>query len=81
MHKKNAEWSKTYVFYEQKNFGSKVKFSIFYENIGKNVQVLTDNLAKRSQNNFASYSISEHSASFSLFQEKNTYFGYGPPVY
>ena len=38
---------------------------------------LTDTLAKVSQNIFAYCSILEYSAFFSLFQKKNTYFGYG----
>jgi len=47
---------------KEKNFGSKGKYFIFYENIGKIIKFLT--LAKMSQNIFAYFSVSEHSASF-----------------
>ena len=42
---------------------------------------LTDTLAKTSQNIFASFSISEHSASVSLFKKKNLFWlrPGGPP--
>ena len=44
---------------------------------------LTDTLSKMSQNIFAYFSISEHFASFSLFQKRTPIFGYSlpPPVY
>ena len=51
-------------FMKEKNFGSKGKILIFFENIGK---FLTDTLANMSQNIFADFSVSEHSASFLFF--------------
>ena len=41
---------------------------------------LTATLAKMSQNIFAYFSVLEHSASFSLFEKKKTYFGCGHGV-
>ena len=65
---KDAEWSKTYVFHERENFGSKGKY---WENIGKILgkmsKILMNTLARMSQNIFAYFSILKHSASFSLF--------------
>ena len=67
MYIKDAEWSKTYVFNfhkRKKNFGSKGKIS------GKMLKFLTDTLAKMAQHILAYFSVSEHSASFSLLQQK-----------
>ena len=63
---KDAEWSKMYVFHERNFFGSKGK--ILYEKFGK--KFFTDTVAKMSQNIFAYFSISEHSASFLFFRKK-----------
>ena len=55
---------------EKKNYGSEGKISIFYENIKKNV--FSGYSCKNvKQNIFAYFSISENSATFSLFQQKN----------
>ena len=53
---------------------------------GKMSKFLTDTLSKMSQNILAYFSISEHFASFSLFQKRKPIFGYSqgvcpPPVY
>ena len=60
------------MFLMKKNFGSKGK-----------IRFLADTLAKISQNVFAYFSISAHSASFSLFQKKKTILvtgeGFPPP--
>ena len=79
MYIKDAEWSKTYVFIkEKKNVGSKGKIS------GKMSKFLTDTLAKMAQHIFAYFSVSEHSASFSLLQQKHLFWlrpGVPPPLF
>ena len=80
MYIKDAEWSKTYFFIkEKKNVGSKGKIS------GKMSKFLTDTLAKMAQHIFAYFFVSEHSASFSLLQQKTPILvkarAPSPPVY
>ena len=86
---KDAEWSKRYVFMNEKNFGSKGKILLkkcqyFMKISGKMSKFLTDK--KKAQNIVAYFSISEHSVFFfSLFQKINLYWlqsgGLPPPPY
>ena len=57
----------------KKKIGSKGKILQYFMKSGK--IFLKDTLAKMSQNIFAYFSISDHSASFSLFQKKTPILG------
>ena len=61
---KDAEWSKMYIFHQRKKNGSKGKFQHFMKISGKK-RFLMDTLTKMSQNIFAYFSASQHSAYFS----------------
>ena len=54
------------MFFMKENFGSKKILQYFMKTSGKMSKFLTDTLAKISQNMSAYFSVSEHSASFSL---------------